>query len=68
MKVRFNAFTRSGAGMYLAFSDNLKGDEPLPEYNPLQLHFHAPSEHSIDGEFMDLELHFVHIFSTNASS
>ena len=54
--------------MYLAFSDNLKGDEPLPEYNPLQLHFHAPSEHSIDGELMNLELHFVHTLSTNASS
>ena len=54
--------------MYLAFPDNLKGDQPLPEYNPLQFHFHAPSEHSIDGELMNLELHFVHTLSTNASS
>ena len=23
------------------------------------MHFHAPSEHSIDGEYFDAELHFV---------
>lgn len=26
----------------------------------LNAHFHAPSEHSIDGNLMDLELHVVH--------
>ncbi len=29
-------------------------------YNLLQFHFHAPSEHTIDGEHADVELHFVH--------
>ena len=24
------------------------------------MHFHAPSEHTVDGEYFDAELHFVH--------
>ena len=30
------------------------------DFEFLQMHFHAPSEHSIDGEYFDAELHFVH--------
>ena len=41
------------------------GDDQLPaDFNPLQFHFHAPSEHVIDGEYMDLEVHIVHLYST----
>lgn len=29
-------------------------------YKPLQFHFHAPSEHTVDGKHYDLELHIVH--------
>ena len=29
-------------------------------YKPLQFHFHYPSEHSIDGELKDAEMHIVH--------
>lgn len=29
-------------------------------FMPLQFHFHAPSEHTFDGKFYDLELHIVH--------
>lgn len=29
-------------------------------YEPIQFHFHAPSEHTINGESYDLELHLVH--------
>ncbi|WP_298122755.1 carbonic anhydrase [uncultured Aurantimicrobium sp.] len=30
------------------------------EYSLVQLHFHAPSEHQIDGQTFPLEVHFVH--------
>ena len=30
------------------------------EASPLQFHFHAPSEHAVDGKLMDLEMHIVH--------
>lgn len=26
----------------------------------LQFHFHSPSEHTLDGQNMDLEMHIVH--------
>lgn len=29
-------------------------------YDVLQFHFHHPSEHSINGELADMEIHFVH--------
>lgn len=38
----------------------LKDDYLKIKYDALQFHFHAPSEHTIDGEFRDLELHIVH--------
>lgn len=33
-------------------------------YELVQYHFHAPSEHMIDGERAPLELHFVHKSAT----
>ena len=37
-------------------------DKHIPEadFFAQQFHFHAPSEHSIDGKLMDLEMHIVH--------
>lgn len=29
---------------------------------PVNMHVHAPSEHTIDGENYDLEIHFVHTY------
>ncbi len=37
-------------------------------YNPLQFHFHSPSEHTIEGAHMDLEVHFVHTKVGNPNS
>lgn len=35
-------------------------DESRDFWTPLQFHFHAPSEHSVDGKLYDAEVHFVH--------
>ncbi|AFY40374.1 Carbonate dehydratase [[Leptolyngbya] sp. PCC 7376] len=29
-------------------------------YNLLQFHFHTPSEHTVDGEYAEMEVHFIH--------
>ena len=34
----------------------------------MQYHFHSPSEHSVDGELLDLEMHIVHGLSSEISS
>ncbi len=39
-------------------SELLVGNE---SYRLLQLHWHTPAEHTIDGQEFDAELHFVHI-------
>ena len=33
----------------------------------MQYHFHSPSEHSVDGELLDLEMHIVHSLSSESS-
>ena len=47
----------SGGGLKLTFNSGSKSD-----FVPLNLHVHAPSEHTIDGVNADLEMHFVHTY------
>ena len=39
----------------------LRGDGSVSDWKPVQFHFHAPSEHAIGGNLMELELHMVHL-------
>lgn len=46
----------STAGTFLNLIDESTTSK---RYAPLQLHFHAPSEHTFNGKHYDLELHIV---------
>ena len=35
-------------------------DGQTMKYGPMQMHFHMPSEHTIDGKRYDMEMHLVH--------
>ena len=47
---------RLNANMSLTYQDGTTGDFTFKQY-----HFHAPSEHAVDGKLMDAEIHFVHV-------
>jgi len=38
-------------------------DGSMSVFSPAQFHFHAPSEHSVDGQLYDLEFHLVHTYA-----
>jgi len=40
---------------------DLTREDEESDWNPLQFHFHSPSEHTIMGKHMDLEMHLVHL-------
>jgi carbonic anhydrase len=42
------------------FEDYKGAADTLDSYQLLQFHFHAPSEHTVNGKPYDLELHLVH--------
>jgi len=46
--------------LYAAGSSVRLGDAVTDIYQLIQFHFHAPSEHTIDGKQYDAELHLVH--------
>lgn len=52
----------TGSKMYLT-----KGTE-WTQYNSIGFHFHAPSEHAIDGSLYDLEMHIVHTGRENGEN
>ena len=47
---------RNEAELQITFADGSKSF-----FTPKQFHFHAPSEHSVDGKLYDAEVHFVHV-------
>ena len=56
-------FFNSGHGIQVNSSDAYKGQLKIgnDSYPLIQYHFHAPSEHVINGKTYPAELHFVHI-------
>jgi len=54
----------TGASLQMDFNDGTLGltraNGDISFFDPLQLHFHSPSEHTIDGKYFDVELHIVH--------
>jgi carbonic anhydrase len=49
--------TPTAGQMQLVFDSGSRSDFKLAQF-----HVHAPSEHTIDGKLLDLELHFVHTY------
>lgn len=43
------------------------GDGVKCVFTPVQFHFHAPAEHTIDGKEFDLEMHLVHTYKQEGS-
>ena len=54
----------TGHNLQMDFNDGDLGltfaDGKLSIFEPLQLHFHSPSEHTVAGKYFDVELHIVH--------
>jgi len=42
-------------------------DGDAAAFVPLQLHFHSPSEHTVDGKHYDLEMHIVHKYKDSGN-
>lgn len=53
----------TGAGNY--YLTDYEG-ETYP-FTFAQFHMHAPSEHTRDGQYFDMEMHFVHVFDSDST-
>ena len=53
---------RTNAELAITFPDGSQS-----YFTPLQFHFHAPSEHTVDGKYYDAEVHFVHTIKGSGS-
>ena len=63
-KIDFNDDTlRANAELQLTFAD-----ESQSYFTPKQFHFHAPSEHTVDGYLYDAEVHLVHVYKGSGTS
>ena len=57
-----------GTGVYIDYKiPEAELDITFPDgsrsyFEPLQFHFHSPSEHTVEGRNYDLEVHFVHYY------
>lgn len=47
-------------GASMALKRNYNGETQTTLWNPLQLHWHAPSEHTLNGQLYVAEMHIVH--------
>ncbi len=54
------AWTNNYLGSTRAELETTLDDGTKKSWTPLQFHFHAPSEHSVEGYLYDLEVHIVH--------
>ena len=54
------AWTNNYLGSNRAELETTLDDGTVKSWEPLQFHFHAPSEHSVDGKLYDAEVHVVH--------
>ena len=52
--------TNNGHTIQVTYGNDSTLDVDNKTYKLLQFHFHAPSEHTINGSYSDMELHLVH--------
>ena len=62
-KITFDGYTVKGSksdGTAFGFLEFWDENNDYSTWQPLQFHFHSPSEHQLNGTLKDLELHIVH--------
>jgi len=62
MTLKLETHTLKGEGVTTGGFTKTYWDGSSNKFVPIQFHFHAPSEHTVGGRHMDLELHVVHTY------